>query len=113
MICPKCGFDCPPDFDFCPKCATALAAPVVASLSDMAVLCLRAGQPHRAAELLGLALQRPASTSEVARYARPVLEALHAELGPEELEAALARGAEMDLDEVVEQILAEGYCATA
>ena len=24
MICPKCAFDCPPDFDFCPRCATAL-----------------------------------------------------------------------------------------
>ncbi len=24
MICPKCGFDCPADFDFCPRCATAL-----------------------------------------------------------------------------------------
>jgi len=29
-------------------------------------------------------------------------------LGPEALEAALARGAEMDLEQVAEQILAEG-----
>ena len=24
MICPKCGFDCSPDFGFCPKCGTLL-----------------------------------------------------------------------------------------
>jgi hypothetical protein len=62
----------------------------------------------RAAELLGLVLRHPASTSEAERAAQKALEALRAELGPEELEAALARGAEMDLDQVVEEILAEG-----
>ncbi|MFN2241210.1 MAG: adenylate/guanylate cyclase domain-containing protein [Anaerolineae bacterium] len=68
----------------------------------------RAGQPQRAAELLGLALRHPASHSEVAHNARPVLELVRAELEPEAMEAALARGADMDLEQVVEQILAEG-----
>ena len=27
MNCPQCGYECPPDFAYCPKCGTALAAP--------------------------------------------------------------------------------------
>jgi tetratricopeptide (TPR) repeat protein len=78
------------------------------NLVYIAQLRSRAGQPQRAAELLGMALRHPASYSEVARDTQPVLEALGEALGPEELEAALARGAEMDLDQVVAEILAEG-----
>jgi hypothetical protein len=74
----------------------------------IAQLRSRAGQPQRGGELLGLALRHPASNSEVERNAHLVLEALRAELEPEAMEAALARGAEMDLEQVVEQILAEG-----
>ena len=76
-------------------------------LVDMLHLRVRAGQPERAAELLGLALHHPASYSEVERAAQPVLEALREELGAEELEAALARGVGMELEQVVEEILAE------
>jgi class 3 adenylate cyclase/tetratricopeptide (TPR) repeat protein len=68
----------------------------------------RAGEPQRAAELLGLALHHPASFSEVEKNAQPVLELLREALGAEELEAALARGAGMDLQKVVEEILADG-----
>ena len=76
-------------------------------LVDVSRLRVRAGQPERAAELLGLALHHPASYSEVERDARPVLEALREELGAEELEEALARGVGMELEQVVEEILAE------
>jgi len=79
---------------------------VVNDLVWMAHLRSRAGQPERAAELLGLALRHPASYSEVDRDAQPVLEALREAFGPEELDAALARGAEMELEQVVAQILA-------
>jgi len=75
------------------------------SLIHVSQLRLRAGQSERAAELLGLALRHPASTSEVEWVAQEVLEALRGALGAEQLEAALARGAEMDLDQVVEEIL--------
>ena len=75
-------------------------------------LRLRAGQPERAAELLGLALHHPASYSEVERDARPVLEMLRGALPPEELEAALARGAKLDLDAVVAEILAQSEASS-
>jgi hypothetical protein len=80
------------------------------ALTDLlyiAQLWARAGPPERAAELLGLALHHPASYSEVERYAQPVLALLREELGVEQLEAALARGAKLDLEKVVEEILAE------
>jgi tetratricopeptide (TPR) repeat protein len=79
----------------------------LSSMVSIAQLRSRTGQPQQAAELLGLALRHPASYSEVERDAQPVLEALREALGPEDLEAALARGAEMVLDQVVAQILAE------
>ena len=34
VTCPKCGFRAPADFAFCPKCATALAAPVMGAERD-------------------------------------------------------------------------------
>jgi tetratricopeptide (TPR) repeat protein len=80
----------------------------VADLVTTAHLYARSGARHRSAELLGLALAHPASYSEVERDAEPVLALLRAELDTGELEAALARGAEMDLEEVVAELLAEG-----
>ena len=68
----------------------------------------RAGHLEQATELLGLPRHHPASDSEVARHSQPVLEALRAEPGPEEMAAALERRAELDLEKVVERILAEG-----
>jgi class 3 adenylate cyclase/tetratricopeptide (TPR) repeat protein len=67
----------------------------------------RAGQPEGAAELLGLALHHPASYSEVERDAQPVLKMLREALGEEQLKAALARGAKLELEQVVAEILAE------
>jgi hypothetical protein len=74
----------------------------------VANLRLRGRQPLEAAHLLGLALHHPASYTEVQCMADPALEALREALDPEELEAALARGAQLDLEQVVEGILAEG-----
>jgi class 3 adenylate cyclase/tetratricopeptide (TPR) repeat protein len=79
---------------------------VLADLVQVSNLRARAGQSERAAELLGLALHHPASYSEIEREARPVLGLLSEALGPEQLEAALARGADLDLERVVEEILA-------
>jgi tetratricopeptide (TPR) repeat protein len=77
------------------------------SLVHVAHLHARAGQPEQGAELLGLALRHPASYSEVQRDAQPVLKLLREKLGAEQLQAALARGAELDLEQVVEEILRE------
>jgi tetratricopeptide (TPR) repeat protein len=80
----------------------------LADLGGIAHLKLRAGQPERAAELLGLALRHPATYSEIEDDTEAVLASLREALGAEELEAALARGAELDLEQVVAEILAEG-----
>jgi tetratricopeptide (TPR) repeat protein len=79
----------------------------VTALVHVSHLRVRAGQPERGAELLGLALHHPASYSEVERDAQPVLALLREALPAEELEAALARGAELELEQVVEEILGE------
>ena len=78
----------------------------VGILVPVSRLRLRAGQPERAAEWLGLALHHPASYSEVEHDAQPVLETLRQALGAEVLEAALARGAKLELEQVVAEILA-------
>jgi hypothetical protein len=80
----------------------------LATLVPVSRLQIRAGQPEAAAQLLGLALRHPASTTEVEREGQPVLEALCEALGAEELEAALTRGAEMELEQVVEELLRDG-----
>jgi class 3 adenylate cyclase/tetratricopeptide (TPR) repeat protein len=76
-------------------------------LVHIAHLQARAGQSERAAQLLGLALNHPASTSETELDAEPVLGLLREALGAEELEAVLARGAKLNLEQVVGEILAE------
>jgi tetratricopeptide (TPR) repeat protein len=80
---------------------------VLTDLVSAAHLQARAGKPQRAAELLGLALHHPASYSEVDRDAQPVLELLREALGEEALEAALSRGAELELEQVLAEILAD------
>lgn len=79
----------------------------VLNLAQVVRLRARAGQEKQAAELLGLALHHPAADATVERTREELLPSLRELLGPEELEAALARGAEMDLDQVVAEILAE------
>jgi tetratricopeptide (TPR) repeat protein len=59
---------------------------------------------RRAAELMGLVLNHPASTASVKQEAEPVLAALPAD----EVEAALARGAALEFEGVVSEILREG-----
>ncbi|KPL22102.1 MAG: hypothetical protein AMJ93_07990 [Anaerolineae bacterium SM23_84] len=75
-------------------------------LAVMAQLCVRAGEPQRAGELLGVVLHHPSTDSEALEEAQPALEALREAMPPEELEAVLARGAELDLEQVVGEILA-------
>jgi len=53
-----------------------------------------------------LALHHPATYSEVDEAARPVLEELQRELTSEELKVALEKGKALDLDQVVDEILA-------
>lgn len=80
---------------------------VLDSLAGMAGLRSQAGDPVGAAEWLGLVVGHPASISDVAKTAQPLLARLRAVLSPDVLEAALMRGRALDLQQVVKQILAE------
>ncbi len=77
------------------------------NLTHVARLWARTGQHTQAAELLGLALRHSAVDMTIEQTAEKLLENLRQPLVPEELETALARGAKMDLDQVVAEILAE------
>jgi tetratricopeptide (TPR) repeat protein len=76
-------------------------------LVGAAWLRARAGQHARAAELLGLVLGHPVLDEEVRRYAEPVLTMVRESLPAGELEAALARGEALDLEQVVAELLEE------
>jgi len=80
---------------------------VLETLAGLARLRAQAGQSRAAAELLGLALHHPAGTGDVVRAARPARELLAAALSPAELEAALSRGRDLELDAVVQGLLGE------
>jgi tetratricopeptide (TPR) repeat protein len=62
---------------------------------------------RRAAELLGLALGHLACNGDVIHAAKPARAALRAALPADELEAAMQRGKSLDLDTVVQELLAE------
>jgi hypothetical protein len=85
--------------------ARRLTPVVLNTLVGIAHLHVRADQPEQGAELLGLALRHPASDAKVERDAAPVMAALRVALPAEELESAMARGAQLDLDQVVAEIL--------
>jgi predicted ATPase/class 3 adenylate cyclase len=74
-------------------------------LVGFARLKVQAGESLRAAEWLGLALNHPSSTVDVLQRAQTLLAELRAALPAEQLEAALARGAKLDLNGVVADIL--------
>jgi class 3 adenylate cyclase/tetratricopeptide (TPR) repeat protein len=75
------------------------------TLVGFAGLKALAGDHTRAAEWLGLALAHPSSEVDVLQRAQTLLADLRAALPAEQLEAALARGAKLDLDAVVGEIL--------
>jgi class 3 adenylate cyclase/tetratricopeptide (TPR) repeat protein len=65
----------------------------------VARLRARAGRPAGAVELVGFILSHPAADSETQDDARSLLQELEAALPPGDVEAALARGAELDLEQ--------------
>lgn len=74
-------------------------------LPGVASLYRQLGMPEQAAALLGLALNHPASYSEVQAQVEPLLTALQAALSPDILDAALVRGRSLDLSLVVSEIV--------
>jgi class 3 adenylate cyclase/tetratricopeptide (TPR) repeat protein len=75
-------------------------------LAVMAQLCARGGEPQRAGELLGLVLHHPSIRTDGLEEAQQGMEVLRAALPTKELEAALARGAKLDLQQLVKELLA-------
>ena len=69
------------------------------------VLHLHRGDVQRAAELVGLTLRHPATNSEHEHDFAETLEELRQAMPAGELEAAMARGAARDLDEVIAEVL--------
>ncbi|MGD2178327.1 MAG: adenylate/guanylate cyclase domain-containing protein, partial [Anaerolineae bacterium] len=67
MNCPRCAYECPPDFDFCPKCAAQVRAtcpqcgfraPVDFAFCPMCATALAAAKEKPAAPALDEAIQR-------------------------------------------------------
>jgi tetratricopeptide (TPR) repeat protein len=74
-------------------------------LAGVAWLRAKAERYTRAAELLGLVLGHPGLSEECRRHAEPVLAMVRDSLPADELEAALARGKALDLEQVVAVLL--------
>jgi hypothetical protein len=77
------------------------------ALVGVAWLRAKAGHYAQAAELLRLALGHPAFDEEIRLAAEPILALLREVFTTDELEAALARGEALDLEQAVAGILAE------
>ncbi len=67
----------------------------------VALLLTQADQPEPAAELVGLVQAHSALNAEIAKYVAPVLDRLRQALPADRLEAALERGASLELNAVV------------
>ncbi len=77
------------------------------SVVDLASIIAHDGQNERAARYIALAEHHPAKDSKVRKTLDEVMPMLEAALSPDELQAALERGKSLDLDTVVQELLAE------
>jgi tetratricopeptide (TPR) repeat protein/class 3 adenylate cyclase len=74
-------------------------------VAGFAQLSIQEGRTVEAAELLGLALQHPASDSEIEASTRPILTALRVLLPLNQLNEAMARGQTMELQAVIKRLV--------
>lgn len=74
-------------------------------LAGIAQLRGRSGDWVTAAEYLGLALHHPSTNLDVQHTVEPILERVREHLPPAEVEAALARGKQRDLNAVIAELL--------
>jgi len=84
----------------------------LAAVRGLAAVLVRANEYLRAAELVGLVLDHPASSSEEQSSAEPILALLRSALLAEQLEAALARGKELVLEAVAAELTSHGHEAS-
>ena len=73
----------------------------------LASVILQSGQAKRATHHVGFAQSHPAKDNDVRQALAEIMPLLEAALSPEELQAALERGKLLDLDTVVQELLAE------
>jgi tetratricopeptide (TPR) repeat protein len=76
-------------------------------LPEYARLWAGQGEATKAVEWIGLARHHPASDSIGRRYAEQVLSEIRGDLSEDEVQAALQRGAKLDLDDVINSLLEE------
>ncbi len=79
----------------------------LSNLAGFARLCLRTGQPERAAELIGFVLDHPATDSEARLIIKPLEEALQAQFTPDQYAALLERGRALDIPATVAMLAAQ------
>jgi tetratricopeptide (TPR) repeat protein len=77
------------------------------TLAGLADITERQGHHQRAAEWLGLIQNHPTHDAQLIKQVQPTLATLRANLSAQEFEAALRRGAQLNLEKVAEEILAE------
>ena len=75
------------------------------SLAGIALLLARTGQPERTTELLGVVADHPALLGDTRPIVEQALVSARSQLVPEVVEAGLARGRSLVLDDVVAEVL--------
>jgi serine/threonine protein kinase/tetratricopeptide (TPR) repeat protein len=85
-----------------------LTPDIVEMMTEYARLRSLTGDPDGALQWLGMARSHPAVTAHGSNLVKLALEELQFDLNDAEIEAALARGAKLDLDEMVAEILGGG-----
>jgi hypothetical protein len=80
---------------------------MVGGLPEYARLWAGSGDVIKAVEWIGLALHHPAGDFVSRRYTQQVLGEIRGDLSEPEVQAALERGAKLDLDAVVQELLSE------
>jgi class 3 adenylate cyclase/tetratricopeptide (TPR) repeat protein/type II secretory pathway predicted ATPase ExeA len=82
------------------------AVPVaLEALAGMANLKANEGEAERGVELLGLTVNHKLTDVDTKDFAEPILERLKSTLPEDRYEAALARGSQLELDTVVDELL--------
>jgi serine/threonine protein kinase/tetratricopeptide (TPR) repeat protein len=76
-------------------------------LAGTARLCVKAGNPVLALELVGLTLHHPGTNSDIKALAEPLLNEIRGSLSPDRVQRALERGESHDLKAMAEKILTE------
>jgi tetratricopeptide (TPR) repeat protein/class 3 adenylate cyclase len=79
---------------------------ILEALVYLAGLYVREGRQPQSARLLGTVVHHPSFNAEIQAYAEPVVEQIRRKLGPETLEPLMDQGRAVELESLVDEILA-------